>query len=95
MITGKQQNEKVWFVTGASKGLGADLVIRLIGEGYKVVATSRKRQPLIDLIGEHANFFPLTMDITSNNDVKNVITSVLSIRSPLVSCLKQKPIKHH
>jgi len=77
MITEKQQNDKVWFVTGASKGLGADLVTRLIGEGYKVVATSRKRQALIDLIGEHANFFPLTMDVTSNNDVKNVIQQAI------------------
>lgn len=50
MITEENQNKKVWFVTGASKGLGADLAQRLIAEGYKVAATSRNKQALIDLI---------------------------------------------
>ncbi|WP_233208092.1 SDR family NAD(P)-dependent oxidoreductase [Siphonobacter sp. BAB-5405] len=30
--------KKVWFVTGASKGLGLALVKRLLAEGYKVAA---------------------------------------------------------
>lgn len=77
MTTTKQQNEKVWFVTGASKGLGADLVQRLLAEGYKVAATSRKKQSMIDLIGEHENFLPLTMDVTSNEDVKKAIDQVV------------------
>jgi NADP-dependent 3-hydroxy acid dehydrogenase YdfG len=33
--------EKVWFVTGASKGLGLALVKQLLQEGFKVVATTR------------------------------------------------------
>ena len=33
--------KKVWFVTGASKGLGLSLVKRLLNKGYKVAATSR------------------------------------------------------
>ncbi|EDM36939.1 short-chain dehydrogenase/reductase SDR [Pedobacter sp. BAL39] len=77
MTTTKQQNEKVWFVTGASKGLGADLVQRLLAEGYKVAATSRKKQSMVDLIGEHENFLPLTMDVTSNHDVKKAIDQVV------------------
>ncbi|WP_316741300.1 SDR family oxidoreductase [Pedobacter antarcticus] len=72
-----QQTEKVWFVTGASKGLGADLIQRLLSEGYQVAATSRKRQALIDLVGEQENFLPLTMDVTSNEDVKRTIQEVI------------------
>ena len=34
-------NKKVWFVTGASKGLGLSLTKKLLGEGFKVAATSR------------------------------------------------------
>jgi NAD(P)-dependent dehydrogenase (short-subunit alcohol dehydrogenase family) len=69
--------EKVWFVTGASKGLGADLVQRLLSAGYRVAATSRKKQALIDLIGQQENFLPLQMDVTSNNDVKQAIHQVI------------------
>lgn len=68
---------KVWFVTGASKGLGADLVRRLLTEGYKVAATSRNRQALIDLVGEQKDFLPLTMDVTSNDNVMKAIQETI------------------
>jgi NAD(P)-dependent dehydrogenase (short-subunit alcohol dehydrogenase family) len=32
---------KVWFVTGASRGLGLALVKELLRKGYKVAATSK------------------------------------------------------
>ncbi len=34
-------NNKVWYVTGASKGLGLSLVKKLLQHVYKVAATSR------------------------------------------------------
>ena len=77
-MTKEQHTEKVWFVTGASKGLGADLVRRLLAEGYKVAATSRHRQALIDLVGEQNDFLPLTMDVTSNDDVRNAIQQTVA-----------------
>ncbi len=69
--------DRVWFVTGASKGLGADLIRQLLAEGYRVAGTSRNRQALIDLFGERENFLPLTMDVTSNEDVKRTIGEVI------------------
>lgn len=77
MTQQKMQTEKVWFVTGASKGLGADLVERLLAEGYKVAATSRNKQALIDVIGVSDQFLPLSMDVTSDTDVKRVIGEVI------------------
>ncbi|MBE9599390.1 SDR family oxidoreductase [Pedobacter sp. MC2016-24] len=77
-MTTEKQNDKVWFVTGASKGLGADLVQRLIGEGYLVAATSRNKLALINLIGEQENFLPLMMDVTSNADVKNAVQQAIT-----------------
>ena len=37
---------KVWFVTGASKGLGLSLTKQLLAAGYKVAATSRTADAL-------------------------------------------------
>ncbi|UEG51897.1 SDR family oxidoreductase [Mucilaginibacter daejeonensis] len=73
-----KQTERVWFVTGASKGLGADLVKQLLADGYQVAATSRKKEALIEAIGEHENFLPLNMDVTNDNDVKMVIGQVVN-----------------
>lgn len=58
--------KKTWFITGASKGLGLALVKRLLKEGYRVAATSRKKQSLIDAVGEAPAdaFLPLEVDLT-------------------------------
>jgi NAD(P)-dependent dehydrogenase (short-subunit alcohol dehydrogenase family) len=72
-----KQNEKVWFVTGASKGLGADLIVKLLSDGYKVAASSRNKQSLIDLVGEHNDFLPLAMDVTSDQDVKKAVGLII------------------
>lgn len=41
-----ETNNKVWFVTGASKGFGLALVKLLLTSGYKVAATSRDVEEL-------------------------------------------------
>lgn len=67
-------NKKVWFITGASKGLGLALTKIALSKGNKVVATSRNVDALKNSIrGQESNFLPLKMDITSDLDVKNGI----------------------
>jgi len=34
-------SNKVWYITGASQGLGLSLVKQLLSTGYRVAATSR------------------------------------------------------
>jgi NAD(P)-dependent dehydrogenase (short-subunit alcohol dehydrogenase family) len=66
--------KKVWFVTGASKGLGLTLVKKLLQNGYCVVATTRNLQSLIKEIGNVSEaFLPLEVNLTDNNDVKNAV----------------------
>ncbi|WP_346984753.1 SDR family NAD(P)-dependent oxidoreductase [Chryseobacterium sp. POE27] len=68
------ETKKVWFVTGASKGLGFELVKKLLSEGFQVAATSRTVEALTSGFGEPSeNFLPLSMNITDNNDVKSAI----------------------
>src|SRR5690606_33630604 len=65
-------NKKVWFITGASKGLGLALTKLALSEGDKVIAASRNVEVLKNAItGYDASFLPLKMDITSDQDVKN------------------------
>ncbi|QJD96658.1 SDR family oxidoreductase [Mucilaginibacter robiniae] len=70
--------KKVWFITGASKGLGLNFVQQLLAEGYQVAATSRNQQSLIDAVGVHEGFLPLSMDVTSNEEVKQTIEQVIN-----------------
>jgi NAD(P)-dependent dehydrogenase (short-subunit alcohol dehydrogenase family) len=65
---------KVWFVTGASKGLGLILVKKLLQDGYRVVATTRNPQTIIEELGGPSDvFLPLAVSITDNKDVKKAI----------------------
>ncbi len=71
-------NHKVWFVTGASKGLGLSLVRRLLLEGYCVAATSRSAAGLVKAVGEHDNFLALEVDLTDESAVKQAVTKIIS-----------------
>ncbi len=71
------ETKKVWFITGASKGLGLSFVRELLSEGYMVAATSRNKQVLVDSVGDHENFLPLTMDVTTDEDVKQSVGKVI------------------
>ena len=64
---------KVWFVTGASKGLGLALVQTLVARGYKVAATSRKLEHLQEALGAAANFLPLSADIVNEESVATAV----------------------
>lgn len=63
-------NQKVWFITGASKGFGLALVKLLLANGHHVAATSRNKESIEKEIGNHPNLLPLTVDITDENAVK-------------------------
>jgi NAD(P)-dependent dehydrogenase (short-subunit alcohol dehydrogenase family) len=68
------ENSKVWFITGASKGLGLTLAKKLLAQGYSVAATSRNKEALIEAIGNASlNFLPLEMDLVNEKSIKNAI----------------------
>ena len=73
------ENNKVWFITGASKGLGLTLAKKLLAQGYKVAATSRNKKALIEAIGNASlNFLPLEMDLVNEKNVKNAVEVAIS-----------------
>lgn len=73
------KTKKVWFVTGASKGLGLTLVKKLLIEGYCVAASSRTVQSLIDEISPISEvFLPLEMNLMDNEDVKKAINKCVN-----------------
>ncbi|KEO71986.1 short-chain dehydrogenase [Anditalea andensis] len=73
------ETQKVWFVTGASKGLGLTLVKKLLSQNFRVAATSRHIEVLIEEIGDASDaFLPLKMDLTDNENVKAAVTECIN-----------------
>jgi NAD(P)-dependent dehydrogenase (short-subunit alcohol dehydrogenase family) len=58
-------DSKVWFVTGSSRGLGRALVEKVLAEGHRVAATARKPTDLDDLVSRHGERVkPVALDVT-------------------------------
>jgi NAD(P)-dependent dehydrogenase (short-subunit alcohol dehydrogenase family) len=71
---------KVWFVTGASQGLGLILVKKLLNSGYRVAATSRNAQTLKNAIGviDTNRFLPLAMDLNNPDCIEDAIRQTIA-----------------
>jgi len=72
------ETKKVWFVTGASKGLGLALVKKLLENNYRVAAATRNAQSLISEIGEPCDvFLPIELNLTENEDVQSAVSKTI------------------
>jgi NAD(P)-dependent dehydrogenase (short-subunit alcohol dehydrogenase family) len=63
---------KVWFVTGAGRGLGVDIVQKALAAGHFVAATGRKPGAVLKAVGAHENLLTVALDIT---DPKAAVTA--------------------
>jgi len=75
-----ENQQKVWFVTGASKGLGLSLVKKLLSKGYQVAATSRNAADLSAAVGEAtaSSFLPLAMNLKDEESVGQAIAQTIN-----------------
>jgi NAD(P)-dependent dehydrogenase (short-subunit alcohol dehydrogenase family) len=60
---------KTWFITGASSGLGRELVAQLLRRGHRVAATLRDP----DVLPEQANLWRAKLDVVDGTAVREVI----------------------
>ena len=58
-------SDRIWFITGASRGLGRSFTQAALAAGDRVAATARDPSSLDDLAAEHGDaILPLTLDVT-------------------------------
>jgi NAD(P)-dependent dehydrogenase (short-subunit alcohol dehydrogenase family) len=67
------KSKKVWFITGAGRGLGVDIVQAALSAGHSVVATGRDLGQLEKALGQKADLLPVELDITSPADAKAAV----------------------
>ncbi len=74
------KSKKVWFVTGASKGLGLTLVKQLLDQGYQVTATSRTADDLTRSVGivHLENFLALAVNLKSEQSIADAVEKTIS-----------------
>ncbi|WP_022826004.1 SDR family oxidoreductase [Hymenobacter norwichensis] len=73
------KTKNIWFVTGASKGLGLTLVQHLLARGYAVAATSRNLEELKQAVPpSNGQFLPLHMDLGNEDSIRQAIATTIS-----------------
>jgi NAD(P)-dependent dehydrogenase (short-subunit alcohol dehydrogenase family) len=56
--------KKVWFITGAGRGLGVDIAKAALAAGHAVVATARGAASVTTALGEHDDLLAVDLDVT-------------------------------
>ncbi len=70
-------NSKVWFITGAGRGMGVDIAKAAIAAGHKVVATGRNTGKVADALGESPDLLVLKLDVTSIEDAQLAVKAAI------------------
>ncbi len=63
--------KKVWFVTGAGRGMGVDIAKAALAAGHAVVATGRDPERVSAALGPHEDLLVVKLDVTSLADAKD------------------------
>uniref|UniRef100_A0A1Y1MA80 Farnesol dehydrogenase-like n=1 Tax=Photinus pyralis TaxID=7054 RepID=A0A1Y1MA80_PHOPY len=89
---------KVAVVTGASSGIGAATVSKLVDSGLRVVGLARRKERLTalqkTLEGRAGTFFPIVADVSKEQDVLdafNWVTQNVDVIHVLVNCAGVMP----
>src|SRR4051795_7273062 len=70
-------NMKVWFVTGASRGMGVDFVRAALAGGHGVVASGRDTDRLSKALGQSNDLLPVKLDVTSRADAEAAVRAAV------------------
>lgn len=67
--------EKVWFITGTSRGFGREWAIAALDRGDKVAATARNTNSLDDLVEKYGDaILPISLDVTNKDAATAAVT---------------------
>ncbi|MDV4070559.1 short-chain dehydrogenase/reductase [Elizabethkingia anophelis] len=67
------KKQKVWLVTGASRGFGLEIVKAALAAGDKVVATVRSNPEKLQAQLNNENLFVTILDVTNEQQAKEVV----------------------
>src|SRR6266516_5720899 len=77
LIGGAMNDQKIWFITGAGRGMGVDLAKAALAAGNAVVATGRSTDAVAKAVGESDDLLVVKLDITSPQDVEVAVNAAV------------------
>jgi len=69
--------KKVWFITGAARGMGVDIAKAALAAGHAVVATARNTGTITAALGEDDDLLAVKLDVTRPADAKAAVRAAV------------------
>jgi len=69
--------KKVWFITGAGRGMGVEIAKAALAAGDAVVATGRDTDRVAKAIGEAGDLLVVKLDITNRDDAEAAVKAAV------------------
>jgi len=66
-------SKKIWFITGAGRGMGVDIAKAALTAGHAVVATGRDPDGVAKAVGASDDLLVATLDVTSRADAEAAV----------------------
>jgi NAD(P)-dependent dehydrogenase (short-subunit alcohol dehydrogenase family) len=70
-------NKKVWLITGAGRGMGADIAKAALAAGHAVVATGRNSDAVSQALGQSSDLLTVALDVTSRSDAEVAVRAAV------------------
>ena len=68
---------KVYFITGAGRGMGVHFARAALATGHQVVATGRRPEAVEKAVGSHENLLAVKLDITDPADAEAAVAAAV------------------
>jgi len=72
------KSPRVWFITGASRGIGARIAEAALAQGDAVVATARDAASIEKRFGRHDALLPVALDVTDGAQAAGAVQAALA-----------------
>jgi NADP-dependent 3-hydroxy acid dehydrogenase YdfG len=69
--------KRVWFITGASRGLGALMAKAALADGNAVVAAGRNVTAIAERLGESPALLPVALDVTDEAQAQAAVKAAV------------------
>ncbi|WP_322064963.1 oxidoreductase [Burkholderia ubonensis] len=69
--------KRVWFITGASRGIGALIAEAALADGNAVVAAGRRVPAIVERLGDSAALLPVELDVTDEAQAKAAVQAAV------------------
>jgi len=70
-------DKKVWFITGAGRGMGVDIAKAALAAGNAVVATGRNPDAVAEAVGRADDLLALRLDVASPSDAEAAVQAAV------------------